>query len=35
MKAGRFPLQRQTGGNLVVWLESEVLDWMRRAGRPG
>jgi prophage regulatory protein len=32
MAAGRFPRQRQLGGNSVAWLENELEEWI--AGRP-
>lgn len=27
-KEGKFPLRRQLGRKSVVWLESEILNWM-------
>lgn len=32
MREGEFPLARRTGGKCVVWVESEIREWM--ATRP-
>ena len=34
-RQGKFPRRIKTGERRVVWMESEVLDWLATRARPG